>query len=104
MGFRVRLSPRAAEDAEGIYRRIVQAAPLAGQHWYDRLIDAIDSLAVFPDRSRARQIGELSVRRLQVGRKPYVYGIYFDISGDIVNVLHIRHWARGEPSLKELLN
>ncbi len=104
MRFRVRLTPRAAEDADRIYRRVVQAAPLAGQNWYNRLIDAIDSLAELPERCLARQIGGLTVRKLLFGRKPYVYGVYFEIADDTVTILHIRRWGRREPSEKALLN
>jgi len=104
MRFRVRLTPRAAEDADRIYRRVVQAAPLAGQDWYNRLIDAIDSLAEFPSRCRARRVGGITVRKLLFGRKPYVYGVYFEIADDVVAILHIRRWARREPGAKSLFN
>jgi hypothetical protein len=39
MAFRVKLMPRAAEDIETIYRRVIAQAPIAGQRWYNALIE-----------------------------------------------------------------
>ena len=99
MEYRVRLTPRAADDIGRIYRRITQAAPLAGQKWFNRLVDKVYSLVTFPERCRV--VESISrpnrmVRELLFGRKPHVYRIYFDIAEDTVRVLHIRHAARRE--------
>jgi plasmid stabilization system protein ParE len=97
--------PCAADDAERIYRQIVHIAPVTGQAWYNRLIKALDSLADYPERCEV--VNQLSkrgrtVRKLLYGRKPNVYRVYFDIMGTTVRVLHIRHGARREPSLRDL--
>lgn len=97
--------PRAAEDAERIYRRIVQSAPVAGQDWYNGLIDTVYSLAELPERceivERWTKSGH-TVRKLLYGRKPHTYRIYFDIAETTVRVLHIRHGARREPRSRDL--
>jgi len=100
MEYRVRLTPRAADDIGRIYRRVAQDA---GQKWFTRLIDKIYSLGAFPERCRV--VNRLSrpdrmVRELLFGRKPHVYKIYFDIVDDTVLVLHIRHGARRESKKK----
>ena len=42
-----------ADDAERIYRKVVQEAPLHGQTWFNRLIEAVYSLDSFPHRCEA---------------------------------------------------
>jgi len=93
--------PRAAGDADAIYRRVTQEAPPAGSRWYAKLIEALQSLDTFPERGRV--VKNLShsnrlVRRILFGRKPNVYRIYYSVEGGTVRVLHIRHGARQEPS------
>jgi toxin ParE1/3/4 len=105
MAFRVRLTPRAAEDIERIYRLVVQEAPLHGQEWYNRLIRVIDSLTSQPNRCRAVETlstRRSTVRKLLYGRKPHVYSIYFDVVEDSVRILPFRHGARREPTRREL--
>lgn len=105
MAFAVRLAPRAVGDAERIYRRVVQAAPLAGQRWYNRLIESLHSLAELPERCEVVErltTTNRTVRKLLFGRKPHTYRIYFDIVENTVWILHIRHGARREAREKEL--
>jgi plasmid stabilization system protein ParE len=97
--------PRAADDAERIYRRVVQDARLQGQEWYNRLIGTLYSLETFPDRCEAIEglTGQMGiVRRLLYGRKPHTYHIYFDIVGSTVRILHIRRGTRRVPERKDL--
>ncbi len=100
MAYGVRITPRAAEDAEKIYRRVVEAAPESGQRWFNGLIDRLFTLREFPERCQTVEKltrGERIIRRLLYGRKPDVYWIYSEIRGDVVTVLYIRHLARREP-------
>ena len=100
MAYRVRLTPRAAGDADAIYRRVTAEAPLAGPRWYAKLIGTLQSLDTFPERGqivRDLSRSEHLVRRILFGRKPHVYRIYYSIEGDTVLILHIRHGARREP-------
>ena len=101
MVFRVRLSPRAAADAELIYRRVDGDISQPGQRWYRRLIAELYSLETMPNR--CEQVAALSspsrvIRKMLYGKKPYVYRIYFSVLEDTVHVLHIRHGARREPT------
>jgi plasmid stabilization system protein ParE len=100
MAYSVRLMPRAADDVQRLYRRLMEKAPLQGQEWFNRFIDAFYSLETFPERCKA--IKGLSrpgriVRLLLYGRKPQTYLIYFDVVETTVRILHIRHGARKEP-------
>jgi plasmid stabilization system protein ParE len=92
--------PRAAGDAEAIYRRIIKEAPLSGSRWYGKLIETLHSLDRFPERGQAitsLSRSNLLVRRILFGRKPNVYRIYYSVEDDTVRILHIRHGARREP-------
>jgi plasmid stabilization system protein ParE len=105
MAYSVRLLPRAAEDAERIYRRVVQEAPVRGREWYARLIESLDSLKTYPERCPV--VESLSkpdslMRRFLYGRRFHTYCIYFDIVGDTVRVFHIRHGRRKEPRRRDL--
>ena len=98
MAFRVRLTPEVADDAEKLYWRIIEEAPLRGQEWYSGLIAAIDSLNSNPLRcpmAPDRALREFEVRYLLYGRRPNFYRILFRVLGEqkIVEVLHIRHGA-----------
>jgi hypothetical protein len=52
MALRVKLMPRAAGDADAIYRRVTEAAPLAGSQWYGKFIETLQSLDTFPERGQ----------------------------------------------------
>jgi toxin ParE1/3/4 len=102
MAFRVRLMPRAAGDADAIYRRAIDQAPFVGPQWYGKVIATLQSLDTLPGRGQL--VKNLSrsnhlVRKILFGRKPNVYRIYYSIEGDTVRILHIRHGARREPSI-----
>lgn len=106
MAFRVEFRPRAEQDLETLYRRLVQQAPLRGLQWLSGLEDAIQSLRAMPVRCPVcRQFSRpsVAVRRLLYGRDPHVYKVYFTVDSDTVWILHIRHGARREPKRRELL-
>ena len=105
MVYSVKLMPRAAADAERIYRTVVQQAPISGQEWYNRFIDSLYSLGTFPERCEVVESVSRpasTVRKLLYGRKPHTYRVYFDIVELTVRILHIRHGARREPRRRDL--
>src|ERR1035438_4402386 len=50
MAFHVKFLPRAKQDLETIYRRVIQEAPLKGTEWFNGLQRSIDSLSHLPER------------------------------------------------------
>lgn len=95
MAYRVKVTPRAQEDIEELYRWVVLRAPHQGAVWYGGLIHAIGSLADHPQRCPVSPEGlEISepIRQLIYGRRPY--RILFWIKGREVHVLHVRRGAR----------
>jgi plasmid stabilization system protein ParE len=93
MTHKVLLTPRAAGDAEAVYRWIARDAPDTAIDWYNGLLDAFDSLNSLPNRCPlAREAPSLrrDVRQLLYGK----YRILFVIEGKLVRILHVRHGAR----------
>ena len=85
----VRWSGPALDDAEAIRDYIATHNPSAAERVFDRLMAAGDGLETFPDRGRERDDG----RRELTTVSPYVI-VYRHTSG-IVDILRIRHGARG---------
>lgn len=86
---RVVWSRRAQSDLIGIRDYIGQFAPLAARRFALRLVTAADSLAEHPLRGRV--LGNR--RRELVAIAPYL--IRYRVVGEIVEILAIRHGARG---------
>src|SRR5450755_1932791 len=98
MVFRVDISAQAEREADEILHCLLSQHPgETGMRWFQALEDAIASLAQLPKRCPvAAESGPFpfEVRQLLYGRRPHVYRILFTITGDTVNILHIRHGRR----------
>jgi plasmid stabilization system protein ParE len=101
MAFRVEISPSALADVEEAFLYIQQDFPLKAEEWYDGLVNAILSLEKFPNRcplaSESEEIGR-EIRQLLYSK----YRILFSVTGDVVQVLRVRHTARDWLSSDEL--
>jgi toxin ParE1/3/4 len=96
--YRVRLTPQALSDLEEIHSYIAQDSPQNASSMLARILDAIDTLEMFPHRTVVeRQSAALKYPVRSLPAKPYV--IYFRVIEDkkIVVVRHIRHGARRRP-------
>jgi plasmid stabilization system protein ParE len=96
--YRVIITPRAGADLERIHDYIAKDSPQNAQAMVKRILDALEPLKQFPNRTVAqRQATGLRhpVRMLPV--KPYT--IYFRVIDEFnaVRILHIRHAARLRP-------
>ena len=98
MVFRVETSAQAEREADEILQWLLsQHAGETGIRWFLALEDAIASLAQLPKRCPVAAESShfpFEVRQLLYGHRPHVYRILFTISGDTVNILHIRHGRR----------
>ena len=106
MAYRIKFLPKAKNDLETIYRRIIQAAPLHGPPWFNGLQRAVYSLR--SNAERAVAVPHLSsadcvVRQLLYGSYPHIYKVYYQIVGEAVEIMHIRHAARKQPRRRDLL-
>jgi len=100
MAFRIEVSARAQRDLDRIHASITRQAPYHGAARFDRFAQSILSLSEYPERCAVEQTLSTparEVRKLLFGRRKSVYRIYFTITGDVVQVLHVRHGARREP-------
>ena len=92
MTHKVILHPAAAREAEQAYRYIAQRAPENASRWYNRLLDAMFSLADFPRRCplapESRYL-KREIRHLIHGN----YRILYTIEKRTVRILHVRHAA-----------
>jgi plasmid stabilization system protein ParE len=97
MTYRVHIQPSAEADLENAYQWIARDAPLAAARWYKGLVEALDTLHVFPERCplapEDRAFPE-TIRQLLYGRRRQRYRILFTIEADRVEILHIRHGSR----------
>ena len=90
MAYHVLYRKRAERDLD----RLAQAATL---EWYEGLVDAIESLAEFPERcAHAPDPGFRlrGVRQLLYGEGHNIYRILYLVRGEIVEILALRHARR----------
>ena len=107
MVYRVVLADSASDDAYAIYAGVAAAAPLRGPHWFEDLLDRLDSLGHFPLRcpfAREAEKASREIRCLLFGKGRNIYRILYEVdeSNGSVWVLHIRHGARKDMALEEI--
>ena len=98
MEYQVEITDVALAEAEEAYLWMMeQLSPENAEKWFDRLIDAIESLNQSPKRCSLALENEVfseEIRQLLYGKGRNTYRIMFTVSEQIVYVLHIRHSAR----------
>lgn len=98
MAFRVETTPQAKHDTfEILDWLIAEHAGNTGLLWFERLEQAVLSLADMPRRCPVvpeQDLFPFEVRHLLYGKRPNVYRIVFTIQAQTVFVLHIWHGAR----------
>ena len=95
--FRVTILEPAELDIEEAFRWLAEGDELAAIRWYNRLMEVIFSLDVFPERCPLAPENKYfpgEIREILHGRRQHKYRILFDIKDDEVRVLHVRHGAR----------
>lgn len=104
MTHRIAISETAEAEAEAAYLWMLRRDPEHAARWYAGLLDAVESLALFPGRCAVapendRFDGE--IRHLLYGRGRNVYRILFTIleptpdeAEPAVRILHVRHAAQ----------
>jgi plasmid stabilization system protein ParE len=95
---RIRILPEAATDLAGIFDHIQQQSPQNAASVIEELINAIDSLSLFPRRykvHRSARRGRRPVRSMPV--PPFI--VYYRIieEHDTVEVMTVRHGAQRQP-------
>ena len=96
MIYRVELTARASRYLKRIYRRIDAVNSPQAFAWFNDLEMAILSLDRHPERCPMTPENR-ALRHLLFGNKPHVYRVIYviDERAGVVNVVQIRHGARG---------
>ena len=84
-------------DIEEAFCWLGERDELAAIRWYNRLLELIYSLKTLPERCPLAPENKYfagEIRQILHGRRQHKYRILFDIKGDEVRVLHVRHGAR----------
>ena len=96
--YRIRITPRALADLEGIFKAIRRDSPQNAAGMIRRLIDAIDGLEILPQRYDVPRTGTprgRHVRSMPVW--PYLVRYRIAEKTKAVFVLRVRHGARRRP-------
>jgi plasmid stabilization system protein ParE len=90
----VRVTPLAWQEIEVSYRWLVERSQTAADRWKGKMEAAIFSLAEAPHRHpeavEAEKVG-FDLRQMLVGRRNATFRILFEIVGNTVRVLRVRH-------------
>jgi addiction module RelE/StbE family toxin len=87
---KIRYAPQARADLDEIFAYLDERSPAAARSVKARIISAIRRLADHP--AMAPETDESAVRELTIVRYPYK--VYYQIEGDEIWVVHIRHTSR----------
>lgn len=87
---RVRYTLRAQSDLDAVYTYLDQRAPAVAHSVKEHIERRVASLADFP--LGAPETDEPGVRELTIVRYPYK--VYYEVQGDEVWIIHIRHTSR----------
>jgi plasmid stabilization system protein ParE len=94
---RVQFTANASRQARAIFNYIAADNPDAAQRALDRILTLCNGLADQP--YAGRKISHGRMRRLTV--TPYPYLIYYEVSGQTVRIIRIRHSARFRRAFQE---
>jgi plasmid stabilization system protein ParE len=97
MTYHVIIQPNAEAELDEAYVYRHARASQAAARWFAGIVEAINSLAHFPERCPLAPENEYfteEIRQLLYGRRRDVFRILFTMQGDTVHVLHIRHGAQ----------
>lgn len=97
MTYRVEIALTARDDLDEAFGWIYNESPAAASRWRDGLFDALRSLCELPQRcalAPENDVFDEEIRQLLYGNRMHAFRILFNVDGDLVQILHIRHGAR----------
>lgn len=104
MAYLVNVLARAERDLEEIYSRVNADSSATAFRWFNGLERAMLTLEENPSRCPLT-IENKRLRHLLYGKKPDVYRIIYqiDAKSEEVDIIHIRHGARGAFQAEDLM-
>jgi plasmid stabilization system protein ParE len=97
MAHSVRITARALREIDEALEWISKRSVAAARRWHDKLLAAVRSLENNPARCGLAPENEWyprELRQLLHGKKRGVYRILFEIRGDTVYIVRVRHSAQ----------
>lgn len=93
--YRIRITPRALADLEGVFDYIRRDSEQNAAGMIRALLDAIDGLAILPQRYGVPRIGRARDRRIRsMPVRPYLVRYRIEEKNATVWILRVRHGAR----------
>src|SRR5262245_50692638 len=97
MAYTVRFSGMAAGELELAFDWLKARSPIAALRWYEQIAEAIQSLADNPERCALAPENEWyqgELRQLLHGKRRNMYRVLFEVRGNVVHILRVRHCAQ----------
>ena len=97
MALSVHITARALREIEKALEWLSERSRAAAARWYEQLMEAVRSLENTPERCGLAPESDWypgELRQLLHGKRHGVYRILFEIRGDTVYILRIRHSAQ----------
>jgi plasmid stabilization system protein ParE len=92
--FQVEITRTAAREIEKRFKRITEQTRNSAEKWRAGLIEAIELLGsnagMYPQAPEGEWYGE-GLREFYYGKRRNTYRILFEIRGDVVYILRVRH-------------
>ena len=96
--YRIRITPRALADLQGIFEHIERDSPQNAKKMIRTLLDAIDGLEILPYRFDVPRTGYVRGRQIRsMPVRPYLVRYRVEAATKTVRILRIRHGARRHP-------
>ncbi len=94
--YTVKFSPAAAQEIEDAIRWYAEKNPIAADQFRANVFDAIEIISNSP--LSWVKVAEPEIRRFVIAKYPY--SLYFEVLGDIVQILSVAHNRRAAKYLR----
>lgn len=97
MAHSVHITTRALREIDAALEWLSERSRAAAVRWHEQLLEAVRSLENNPERCELAPESERSpgeIRQLLYGKRRGVYRVLFEVRGDTVYILRVRHSAQ----------
>src|SRR5690242_19333886 len=97
MAYSVQITARALREIDAALEWLSERSRAAAIRWHEQLMEAVRSLENNPQRCGLAPESEWypgELRQLLHGKRRGVYRILFEVRGDMVHILRVRHSAQ----------
>ena len=104
MSFQVVIARKAAREIEEQYHWIAERSPAAANRWRNSLLDAVGTLEDHPEScpEAPEAVSHDGLRELVHGKRRHARRILFEIRGQTVVILRVRHGAQDKLGPEDL--